>query len=201
MSMSFDIFPTNTYIPKYEELKNLSQEMLKDYFAKENIDIDIFLEFNTKDIVSGKNINCDSLITNEKEYSSFSINGIGESLIFYRKITDIDKEFWKEEIELNHKANELKEKLERNIKLGYMWNVKRTMNQPAIINIYYGFLAIAIAILTNGILYSDDGAWDYHSFPIGAEQFRMEYLNLYNLQDKNIKEYIKKCLYSLKGCK
>ena len=199
--MSFDIFPTNTYIPKYEELKNLSQEMLKDYFAKENIDIDIFLEFNTKDIVSGKNINCDSLITNEKEYSSFSINGIGESLIFYRKITDIDKEFWKEEIELNHKANELKEKIERNIKLGYMWNVKRTMNQPAIINIYYGFLAIAIAILTNGILYSDDGAWDYHSFPIGAEQFRMEYLNLYNLQDKNIKEYIKKCLYSLKGCK
>ena len=201
MSMSFDIFPTNTYIPKYEELKNLSQEMLKDYFAKENIDIDIFLEFNTKDIVSGKNINCDSLITNEKEYSSFSINGIGESLIFYRKITDIDKEFWKEEIELNHKANELKEKIERNIKLGYMWNVKRTMNQPAIINIYYGFLAIAIAILTNAILYSDDGAWDYHSFPIGAEQFRMEYLNLYNLQDKNIKEYIKKCLYSLKGCK
>ncbi len=201
MSMSFDIFPTNTYIPKYEELKNLSQEMLKDYFAKENIDIDIFLEFNTKDIVSGKNINCDSLITNETEYSSFSINGIGESLIFYRKITDIDKEFWKEEIELNHKANELKEKIERNIKLGYMWNVKRTMNQPAIINIYYGFLAIAIAILTNGILYSDDGAWDYHSFPIGAEQFRMEYLNLYNLQDKNIKEYIKKCLYSLKGCK
>ncbi len=201
MSMSFDIFPTNTYIPKYEELKNLSQEMLKDYFAKENIDIDIFLEFNTKDIVSGKNINCDSLITNEKEYSSFSINGIGESLIFYRKITDIDKEFWKEEIELNHKANELKEKIETNIKLGYMWNVKRTMNQPAIISIYYGFLAIAIAILTNGILYSDDGAWDYHSFPIGAEQFRMEYLNLYNLQDKNIKEYIKKCLYSLKGCK
>ena len=199
--MSFDIFPTNTYIPKYEELKNLTQEMLKDYFAKENIDIDIFLEFNTKDIVSGKNINCDSLITNETEYSSFSINGIGESLIFYRKITDIDKEFWKEEIELNHKANELKEKIERNIKLGYMWNVKRTMNQPAIINIYYGFLAIAIAILTNGILYSDDGAWDYHSFPIGAEQFRMEYLNLYNLQDKNIKEYIKKCLYSLKGCK
>ena len=201
MSMSFDIFPTNTYIPKYEDLKNLSQEMLKDYFAKENIDIDIFLEFNTKDIVSGKNINCDSLITNEKEYSSFSINGIGESLIFYRKITDIDKEFWKEEIELNHKANELKEKIETNIKLGYMWNVKRTMNQPAIISIYYGFLAIAIAILTNGILYSDDGAWDYHSFPIGAEQFRMEYLNLYNLQDKNIKEYIKKCLYSLKGCK
>ena len=201
MSMSFDIFPTNTYIPKYEELKNLSQEMLKDYFAKENIDIDIFLEFNTKDIVSGKNINCDSLITNETEYSSFSINGIGESLIFYRKITDIDKEFWKEEIELNHKANELKEKIERNIKLGYMWNVKRTMNQPAIINIYYGFLAIAIAILTNGILYTDDGAWDYHSFPIGAEQFRMEYLNLYNLQDKNIKEYIKKCLYSLKGSK
>ena len=201
MSMSFDIFPTNTYIPKCKELKNLSQEMLKDYFAKENIDIDIFLEFNTKDIVSGKNINCDSLITNEKEYSSFSINGIGESLIFYRKITDIDKEFWKEEIELNHKANELKEKIETNIKLGYMWNVKRTMNQPAIISIYYGFLAIAIAILTNGILYSDDGAWDYHSFPIGVEQFRMEYLNLYNLQDKNIKEYIKKCLYSLKGCK
>ena len=128
---------------------------------------------------------------------TFSVNKIGESLIFYRKITDIDKEFWKEEMRLNHKASELKEKIEMNIKSGYMWNVKRTMNQPVIISIYYGFLAIAIAALTNGILYSDDGAWDYQCFPIEATQFKMGYLNLNNLQDKNIKKYIERCIYSL----
>ncbi len=63
---------------------------------------------------------------------TFSVNKIGESLIFYRKITDIDKEFWKEEMRLNHKASELKEKIEMNIKSGYMWNVKRTMNQECL---------------------------------------------------------------------
>ena len=198
MSMSFDIFPTNAYIPKCEELKKLSQEMLRDYFVKENINFDIFLEFNVKDIVSYKNINKDTLITNEKEYLSFNINKIGETLVFYRKITDIDKKFWEEEIKLNEKANELKEKLAINIKLGYMWNVKRTMNQPGIVSIYYGFLAIALGILTDGILYSDDGAWDYNSFPIEAEEFKMEYLNFHKLQNKNIEEYIKKCKYSLK---
>lgn len=198
MSMSFDIFPTNKYIPKCEEIKKLSKEMLRSYLLKEGIDFNISLGYRKCDLDTDNNLNLDYLVTSEKEYLSFVMNNMGEALVFFRKTTDIDREFWSEEIILNDKANQLRYQIDASLKNGYMWNVKRTMNQPAIISIYYGFLAIAIAILTEGILYSDDGAWDYRSFPIVAKQFREEYLNLSELQDKTVKEFYKNCLCSLK---
>ena len=37
MSMSFDIFSTNYYVPKSEEIKRMSQKMLNDYLLKEEV--------------------------------------------------------------------------------------------------------------------------------------------------------------------
>lgn len=198
MSMSFDIFPTNRYIPTCEELKKLSYGMISNYLLKEGIDIDISLDYRKCDFEANNDLNSDYLVTSEKQYQSFIVNSIGEALVFYRKVSDIDREFWKEEIILNDKAHQLKNQIDKTLKIGYMWNIKRTMNQPAIISIYYGFLAIVIATLTDGILYSDDGAWDYRNFPVDGKQFREEYLDLSKLQDKTIKEFIENCLYSLK---
>lgn len=198
MSMSFDIFPTNRYIPKCEELKKLSQKMLSNYLLREGIYVDILLDYKKRNLEVNNELNSDYLVTSEKEYQSFIVNSVGEALVFYRKVSDIDREFWKEEIILNDKAHQLKDQIDTTLKIGYMWNIKRTMNQPAIISIYYGFLAIAIAILTDGILYSDDGAWEYRSFPVDGKQFREEYLDLSKLQDKTVKEFVENCLCSLK---
>lgn len=63
----------------------------------------------------------------------------------------------------------------------------------------YGYLAIAIAILTGGIIYSDDGAWDYSMLPIEGEDFKTEYLNLENISDYMLKENVEKWLGELKG--
>lgn len=172
--------------------------MISNYLLKEGIDIDISLDYRKCDFEANNDLNSDYLVTSEKQYQSFIVNSIGEALVFYRKVSDIDREFWKEEIILNDKAHQLKNQIDKTLKIGYMWNIKRTMNQPAIISIYYGFLAIVIATLTDGILYSDDGAWDYRNFPVDGKQFREEYLDLSKLQDKTIKEFIENCLYSLK---
>ena len=198
MSMSFDIFPANMYIPGCEEIKKISQGLLENYLSQENIDFNISLAYRKQEFETNKSLNSEYLVTSEKEYQSFVINNTGEVLVFFRGLSEIDREFWKEEISINDKAGQLKNQIETSLKIGYMWNVKRTMNQPAIISIYYGFLAIAIAALTDGIIYSDDGGWDSRCFPLGAEQFMDEYLNLSELQDRTIKEFTEKCLRSLK---
>lgn len=198
MSMTFDVFPTNRYIPKCEELKKLSQGMLSNYLLKEGVDIDILIDYKKYNLEDNNELDSNYLVTSEKEYQSFIVNNIGDALVFYRKVSDIDREFWKEEIILNDKAHQLKDRISTTLKIGYMWNIKRTMNQPAIISIYYGFLAIAIAILTDGIMYSDDGAWEYDKFPVDGKQFKEEYLDLSKLQDEAVKEFIENCLCSLK---
>ncbi len=93
----------------------------------------------------------------------------------------------------------MEKKIWDNLKTGYSWRVKRTMGQPAVVNLYYGYLAIAIAVLTEGILYSDDGAWDYECFPIEGKVFEKEYLNLDKLNNITLKHSIESCLFSLKN--
>lgn len=172
--------------------------MLRNYLAKEGIDFDIQLHCFTKKLKTDIESPSAYLVKKEIEYQAFCMNDLGAAFVFFRKTSEIDRAFWKEERNTNDKVNQLREQIKANLNVGYMWNVKRTVGQSAMISIYYGFLAIAIAVLTDGILYSDDGGWDYKCFPIEAKPFMNEYLNLSKLQDKDEKEFFERCLQCLK---
>ena len=73
------------------------------------------------------------------------------------------------------------------------------MGQPSIVSLYYGYLAIGIAILTDGLIYSDDGAWDYSRLPILGEDFKTEYLSIKNISDTIVKDNVEKWLDELKN--
>ncbi len=49
MSMSFDIFPANMYIPGCEEIKKISQGLLENYLSQENIDFNISLDYRKQE--------------------------------------------------------------------------------------------------------------------------------------------------------
>ncbi len=198
MSMSFDVFPVRRYIPRCDEVKGLSQQLFCEYLEKKKIHWDVNFICRTYDTVTGSCVKQDCMVTREGEYQSFSVDGLGQALVFYHEGTDLDREFWMEELSGNEKARKLQDKIYGSLELGYSWNVKRTMGQPAAISLYYGFLAIAIAVLTDGVIYSDDGAWDYACFPVEAEQFQKEYLNLANVRDQGVRDYAESCLNSLR---
>ena len=135
----------------------------------------------------------------ESYYTVFNLNGEGEVYVFYHKLTEIDKDFWNEEIRGNKHAQSMKEKVDTNLEIGYSWSVKRTMGQPAIVSLYYGYLAIGIAILTDGLIYSDDGAWEYSRLPILGEDLKTEYLSIKNISDTIVKDNVEKWLDELKN--
>ncbi len=56
------------------------------------------------------------------------------------------------------------------------WLFRRSAGQPALVVVLYGFLASALAQLTNGLIYSDDGAWDFERFPARSVAFDGWYL-------------------------
>lgn len=140
-----------------------------------------------------------SLVLKEDSHTVFNLNEEGEVYVFYHELSDLDKDFWKEEIQENENAQSMKEKIDANLEIGYFWSVKRTMGQPAIVSLYYGYLAIAIAILTDGIIYSDDGAWDYSRLPIEGNVFKTEYLKIENISDAMVKDNVEKWLGELKN--
>lgn len=199
MSISFEIFPITKKIPKCEEVNEYSINLFNGFIQNENIVYDIKCKVTEVSFDSKKCEKPVFLTSNEGKYTIFNINEEGEIYVFYDKIEKIDEEFWNEEIKINENARFMEKKIWDSLKTGYSWRVKRTMGQPAVVNLYYGYLAIAIAVLTEGILYSDDGAWDYECFPIEGKSFEKEYLNLDKLNNITLKRSIESCLFSLKN--
>lgn len=199
MSMSFEVFPTKTDIPKSEDVIKYSLELFYEYLHRENINEHIDINISSVSI-NGDIDKCPYIITsNENSHTVFNINNVGEVIVKCNNVTGIDKVFWDEEIKNNKRALILKDKIELSIKIGHSWNVKRTMGQPAIVSLYYGYLAIAIAVLTDGIIYSDDGAWDYLSFPIEGNSFEKEYLSVDKLTDSTVRQNVENWIALLKN--
>lgn len=199
MSMSFEIFPTKKRKPNCDEIIKYSVELFIEFLEKEKISQGI--DITTKEVTADNVIytNPISLVWKENSHTVFNLNEEGEVYVFYHELTDLDKDFWKEEIQENENAQSIKEKIDANSEIGYFWSVKRNMGQPAIVSLYYGYLAIAIAILTDGIIYSDDGAWDYSRLPIEGNVFKTEYLNIESISDAMVKDNVEKWLSELKN--
>lgn len=199
MSMSFEIFPTTKRKPNCDEIIKYSVELCVEFLKKEKISQGI--DITTKEVTDDNVIHTNpiSLVWKENSHTVFNLNKKGEVYVFYHELTDMDKNFWKEEIQENENAQSIKEKIDANSEIGYFWSVKRNMGQPAIVSLYYGYLAIAIALLTDGIIYSDDGAWDYSRLPIEGNVFKTEYLNIENISDAMVKDNVEKWLGELKN--
>ena len=197
--MSFEIFPTTKRKPNCDEIIKYSVELCVEFLKKEKISQGI--DITTKEVTADNVIHTNpiSLVWKENSHTVFNLNKKGEVYVFYHELTDMDKNFWKEEIQENENAQSIKEKIDANSEIGYFWSVKRNMGQPAIVSLYYGYLAIAIALLTDGIIYSDDGAWDYSRLPIEGNVFKTEYLNIENISDAMVKDNVEKWLGELKN--
>ena len=199
MSMSFEIFPTTKRKPNCDEIIKYSVELCVEFLKKEKISQGI--DITTKEVTADNVIHTNpiSLVWKENSHTVFNLNKKGEVYVFYHELTDMDKNFWKEEIQENENAQSIKEKIDANSEIGYFWSVKRHMGQPSIVSLYSGYLAIAIALLTDGIIYSDDGAWDYSRLPIEGNVFKTEYLNIENISDAMVKDNVEKWLGELKN--
>ncbi len=177
MSKVFEVLPTIKNTPNCNEIVRRATELFMNYLKDNNISKSININIYE---VDGNNIikNPQLLTMRDKSYTVFNINNEGEIYVFYFNSGQIDKECWKDEILINENAKFLKNELEKNFDVGYYWDIKRTAGQPAIVNLFYGYLAIAIGEVTNGIIYSDDGAWDYSVLPMETNRFKEEYLNI-----------------------
>jgi hypothetical protein len=88
---------------------------------------------------------------------------------YFNKVDKSTIEIWDDYKTDGSKYNAIRESLS----VGYYWSFRRSAGQPFIINLAYGLVASAIAELTDGYLFSDDGAWN--GGPIKSKDFNAEY--------------------------
>ena len=182
MSTTFDVYPGKGYIPLFSELLYAAEKEVNNYLREIDVNKDIKLNARIQ-----SNDNCikipvestNRLIWDDSYYAWFYIKNVsgGTDAYFYRH-DELYTEFLLEELSRNPNFKKYETIVRNNIRLDYRWTFRRSVGQPAIIGLCYGFLAATLAKLTDGIIYTDDGAWDYEKFPADPNEFLKWYFRL-----------------------
>lgn len=201
MSTSFDVFPGKEYIPSFAELLDISNKRIKTYLTSLGVVRSVIVDVEVHNNTDHSNINFnmnDKLIWHDDSYAWFFIHGVGGGTdSYYYKTTELDKEIWKEEFKTNIKAQQLHDTICRSMRIGYRWSFRRSAGQPGIINLAYGLIAASLAEITDGFIYSDDGAWDHNCFPALAEDFFEWYFKPKFVRKSDDKVWIQDCIKSI----
>ena len=86
----------------------------------------------------------------------------------------------------------LMEKVEQAKELNLYWTFRRSVGQLALMNIVFGLISGAVAELTDGIVWSIDGAWDYR--PAEHAAFFDFYFNPEKAIDNNNAKWADECI-------
>jgi hypothetical protein len=208
MSTSIDIIPVDSIDISFgdvlTESENQINHFLKSIDINKTVKLSVNIHDNNESYVNTVKLS-DKFNWKESEYAWFTINGIiggtdGNCDTLKSEDIDPDNPWWRLEIfeSSNSKISNIRQKLDQAKKFNRLWNFRRSAGQPGIIALSYGLISGSIAKLTNGILWSDDGAWDNKFFPIEANEFLKYYFRPETASTNNDAEWSQECIDSIK---
>jgi hypothetical protein len=175
MSTTFEVLPGKDYIPTFDELIELSSAYINAYLKSIGIneEVDLLVNLHKKDESYFNNeVLYDNAKWEDDSYAWFHIDGVaGGTDAYFWPFDEFDRDIWKEEIQLNPQISKYANEINICLNIGHRWSFRRSAGQPGIIVLSYGLIAAALAELTHGLIYSDDGAWDYSLFPASINDF------------------------------
>ncbi|RZJ54056.1 MAG: hypothetical protein EOO44_06370 [Flavobacterium sp.] len=81
----------------------------------------------------------------------------------------------------------------------YEWYFRRSAGQSPMMSLAYGHLAAAVARLTEGYIYTYDGAWHDNIFPATAEQLLAVYFYPDKAKDVADYDWVTRCIEGFKS--
>ncbi len=206
MSTVFDVFPAKDFIPSYRELLRVATKHVNDFLRSYAIESPVTLAvgLRTNDDESRVlPIDLDSPCWwPNTQYAWFHVPGVGGGTDAYADLInqddedDLGKALLTEEI-AGPKAVEFADLIRQSLQIGRFWGFRRSAGQPAIIKIAYGMIAASLAELTDGFIFSIDGAWDHRLLPARPANFLRWYFRPEMTEDEGKREWAHRCIQSL----
>jgi len=202
MSTTFDVLPGTSVVPTYKEVIELANLNINTFLSRIDVQKKMSLSVDIQNIATHEqkifNVT-DIMISDEEHYAWFYFDNVpGGTDCYYYKNIPIDREIWEDELRTNLNAQKKQDIIKNNLNLGYRWVFRRSAGQPGIIALSYGMLAASLAELTNGIIYTDDGAWDYSLFPTTADDFLKWYFRPELASNEDCKTFAQDCINFLR---
>ena len=185
MSTTFNIIPTKTDCTlTFGNVMTLAEKTVNDYLHKLSIalTVKLFADIHDNEGAYIKEPSFDSLFEwKDNEYVWFTTDNIKGGTDAHYSLIEKQLSYWDTYFEDTLSTIGVTDNLKQQIiNCKYEWYFRRSAGQLPVTNIIYGHLAAAVAQLTDGFIYSDDGAWHDNIFPIKADEF----LGIYFYPDK-----------------
>lgn len=187
MSKTFEIFPTADVEINWEYAIQDTIELFNNRFQKNTLTFSsVKIEKNNckNNTINPLNLN---ITKSECEIDFIHTDPFGVLEVSFHLNTDNDYEFWKEEYKYNNCANSLIDKINKTLEMGYSWRITRNAAQSSLCSVLHGYLVIVLCKLSQGLIYSDDGAWEYRLMPIQYADFLDVYLKVDKIIDLSLK--------------
>ena len=197
MSTTFDVFPHKAKLPSFGELIEQAMPRIRQYLGRHGVGHCPPLSFDVRDNdhkSQGYTQNS-PLRWSEEHYAWFFFDGLpGGTDAYWLPVDDLMLECWTYEKTERQRSKQMAAYIDECLATGYRWYFRRSAGQPALINLAYGYLAASLAELTDGLIFSDDSAWDYERFPCRASEFFDFYFEPDKAIGLNYREWSERCL-------
>jgi len=182
VSTTFEVYITpKSIIPSYESVLSLSNHYLAETLRCHNIVQSFSIDVEVRKVKTNETANFDKLNSVRwltDEYAWFYVSGhAGGCDAYCNGVEESDYDRWNHEFETSEISRKIEPYMRECLTSGFYWSFRRSAGQPPIIDLSYGLVAAAFAELTNGFIFSDDGAWDYAMLPATSRQFLQNYFN------------------------
>jgi hypothetical protein len=178
MSTTFEVFPTTDHIPTFRRLLDTAtghlSEFLRSYGITQPAPLAVTLRRAEPDHPVVPFDTGGPAWWPEDCYAWFHVPGVGGGTDAYACPMDDVGRGSIRDIRMKN-LHDFEEPVTAALRIGRYWSFRRSAGQPAIVNIGYGILAGSLAQLTDGIIFSADGAWDYKRLPARPDLFLSTY--------------------------
>ena len=204
MSTTFNIIPTKVDNSlTFQNVLTLAKQTLENQLDRLsiNLPVDFLVNIHHDKEEYVNSINLDTkFIWTENEYAWFTVDkSNGGTDAYCQKLSEHLSD-WDTYIEdtLDNIAMtpQLKQQI---IDCEYEWYFRRSAGQSPLMSIAYGHLTAAVAKLTDGYIYTYDGAWHDNIFPSKAEQLLEVYFYPDKAKDATDYEWVTRCIEGLKS--
>jgi hypothetical protein len=203
MSTSFNIIPTKiTSDLTFENVLATAKQTMNDYLQQISINLIVDIKASIHDTKESyvKNVELNTkFIWPENEYAGFQIDqSTGGTDAYCEKLADqmLDWENYIEDTLGNVTVTpQLKQQI---LDCKFEWYFRRSAGQSPIVNIAFGHLAAAVAKLTEGYIYTHDGAWHDNIFPATADQLLKVYFYPGKAKNEADDDWVTGCIRALK---
>ena len=200
MSTTFDVYPRKREIPSLGALLHRSTAELHTCLASVGVEARPEICCRLRRRADHANVPIsrrDEARWSAGAYAWFSVGGVpGGTDAYFEASAEAIRECWEEEL-ANAKYAPFEPLMREAMAVGHAWSFRRSVGQPAIINIAYGLIAASLASLTDGFLHSIDSAWDWDRLPALPEEFLTWYFRPEQALDVQNREWAERCIAAL----